>query len=292
MIVTLLLSLALQNPGEPMLVDAAWLLAHQRDPNLVLFHIGPRPSYDSAHIAGAQFLNFTDIAAPRDTTRPDLELPSPAFFDSVLESKGVSDHSRIVIYSSNSWFSPSTRAYLTFYWAGLGDRVSLLDGGLNAFRAAGGTVTADVTPTPRRGSVTLRPRQDVIVTTDFVAAHLHDPHVAIIDARNTMFFMGNYQPRPPQEPRPGRIPGAYNIPFSDVVDDSTGLMLPRARIAELLRSTRAEPGDTVVSYCHIGQQGTLIWFAAKLAGYQARLYDDSFTVWSRTTQQAVERPQE
>ena len=291
MIVTLLLSLALQNPSEPMLVDAAWLRAHQRDPNLVLFHIGPRPSYDSAHIAGAQYLNFTDFAAPRDSTRPDLELPSPAFFDSVLESKGVSDNSRIVIYSSNQWFSPSTRAYFTFYWAGLGDRVSLLDGGLSAFRAAGGTITADATPAPRRGSVTLRPRQDVVVTTDFVAAHLNDPNVAIIDARNTMFFMGNYQPRPPQEPRPGRIPGAYNIPFSDVVDDSTGLLLPRARLIELLRSTRAEPGDTVVSYCHIGQQGTLIWFAAKLAGYQARLYDDSFTVWSRTTQQAVERPQ-
>lgn len=286
-IAALSLALTLQGPRDPMLVSAEWLVQHQRDPNLVLLHIGPRPSYDTAHIAGAQYVGFQDFSAPRDSTRPALELPTPAFLDSVLEAKGVSDNSRIVIYSSDEWYSPSTRAYLTLYWAGLGNRTSLLDGGIQAFRARGGAVTTAVS-TPRRGTLTLHPRSDVIVQADYVAAHLTDPRVAIVDARNTRFFTGSYPARP-EESRPGRIPGAFNIEFGYVVHDSTKLFMSIPQLADLFRGVRAEPGDTVVTYCHIGQQGTVIWFAAKLAGYEAKLYDGSFTQWSNLTQYAVEK---
>jgi thiosulfate/3-mercaptopyruvate sulfurtransferase len=192
----LLLAAALQGPGDPMLVSADGLKAHQRDPNLVLLQVGPRPTYDSAHIAGARFVQLQDLAAPRDSTRPALELPDPAKLDSVLEALGISDDSRIVVYSSDEWLSPSTRVYLTLYWAGLGARTSLLDGGLEIFRARGGAVTAEATPAPRRGSVTLHPRGDVIVPADWVAAHLDQPSVALIDARNTQFFLGHYPARP------------------------------------------------------------------------------------------------
>lgn len=287
MIVSLLLAVTLQAPREQMLVSADWLVQHQRDPNLVLLHVGPRPSYDTAHIAGARYLTLQDISAPNDSTRPVLELPDPAVLDSVLESRGISDNSRIVIYSSDGWHSPSTRLYLTLYWAGLGDRTSLLDGGLQAFRARGGAVTREIT-TPQRGSVRLQPRNDVIVQAPWVAAQVSNPRVAIIDARNAGFFVGNYPARP-QEPRPGRIPGAYNIEFGHVVD-STGQFLRVPRLQELLAGARAEPGDLVVTYCHIGQQGTAVWFAARLAGYEARLYDGSFTEWSRLSQYPVERP--
>lgn len=287
-VAALALALAVQAPQDPMLVSAEWLIQHQRDPNLVLLQVGPRAAYDSAHIAGAQFLTFTDISAPRDTTKPALELPTPEFLDSVLEAKGISDDSRIVIYSSDEWVSPSTRAYLTLYWAGLGPRLSLLDGGIEIFRARGGQVTSAATPAPRRGTLTLHPRSDVVVLADYVAAHLRDPRVAIIDARNTRFFLGNYPVRP-DEPRPGHIPGAYNIEFGYVVNDTTKLFMRPAEIATLLNGVHAETGDQVVVYCHIGQQGTVIWFAAKLAGYDARLYDGSFTQWSNLTQYAVEK---
>jgi thiosulfate/3-mercaptopyruvate sulfurtransferase len=284
----LALALALQSAQDPMLVSAEWLVQHRSDPNLVLLQIGPRAAYDSAHIAGAQFLTFADISAPRDSTKPALELPTPEFLDSVLESKGISDNSRIVIYSSDEWLSPSTRAYLTLYWAGLGPRTSLLDGGIEIFRARGGPVTSAATPAPRRGSLTLHPRADVVVTADYVGSHLHDPRVAIIDARNTRFYLGNYPVRP-DEPRPGRIPGAFNIEFGYVVNDSTKLFMRPAELTQLFQGVHAEAGDTVVTYCHIGQQGTVVWFAAKLAGYDARLYDGSFTQWSNLAQYAVEK---
>ena len=283
-----LMSLALlQGPREPMLVTPAWLAEHARDANLVLLHAGPRASYDSAHIAGARFIEMADVAAPDDTTRPDLELPTAAALDSALEARGISDDSRIVIYQSDDWLSPSTRVYLTLYWAGLGARTSILDGGLAAWRRHGGAVTA-AEPRVARGHLTLHPRDDVVVTASWIAARLGDPHVHVVDARNANFFLGNNRPRP-GAPRAGHIPGAYLIPFETVVD-SNAVMREVPWLRALFESVRARSQDTVVTYCHIGQQATVVWFAARLAGYDARLYDGSFGEWSKLSQYPVERP--
>jgi thiosulfate/3-mercaptopyruvate sulfurtransferase len=48
-------------------------------------------------------------------------------------------------------------------------------------------------------------------------------------------------------------------------------------------------GDRVVSYCHIGQQATVVYFAARYLGYDARMYDGSFEEWSRNTELPVEK---
>ncbi|HEY2805546.1 MAG TPA: rhodanese-like domain-containing protein [Gemmatimonadales bacterium] len=282
-----LLALTISSPRDTMLVTADWLSRHLHDPKLVLLQVGPKDSFDSVHIAGAQYMSFQDFSAPRDSTRPALELPTPAMFDSVLQARGISDDSRIVIYSSDEWFSPTTRLYLTMVWAGLGSRTSILDGGLPGWRSARGATTNAVT-TPRRGTLALHPRSDVIVSTDWVRSHLGTQGVALVDARDVPFFLGTwnggFQQRGPQ----GHIPGAYNIPFGTVVD-SAGKMLTQDQLTTLFQSVRAAPGDTVVTYCHVGQQGSLVWFAARLAGYEARLYDDSFTEWNKNPQNRVER---
>jgi thiosulfate/3-mercaptopyruvate sulfurtransferase len=282
----LLLTLAVQGPRDPMLVTTQWLAQHLHDPNLVVLHVGPRASYDSSHIAGARFVLDDDLTAPSDTSKPAYELPSPARLDSALEALGISDDSRIVIYQSNNFFTPATRIYLTLFWGGLGARTSILDGGFAAWRAANGAVDA-LAPAPRRGSLTIHPRSDVVVPPEFVLAHLGDTHVALIDARNTSYFLGNVIPND-FERRPGHIPGAFNIPWRTVVGDS-GRFKSAAELADLFRSVHAETGDTLVSYCHLGMYGTMVWFAAKLAGYDARLYDGSFSQWSTRTNNPVER---
>jgi thiosulfate/3-mercaptopyruvate sulfurtransferase len=282
-----LAALACAAPGaaaDSMLVTPAWLAARLHDPRVVVFHIGPRAEYDTAHIAGAQYLELRDLAAPRDSLVP-LELPAAAALDSTLEARGVADDSRIVLYWSSQWVSPATRAYLTLVWAGLGDRVSILDGGLAAWRAAGQPVTREVPgPAPRFGALTLRPRSDVVVTAAWVNAHRADPAVAIIDARTPRFYTGEDT----SYARPGHIAGAGSLPFTAVVD-SGGHFLPRPAIDSLLAAAGASPGELVVTYCHIGQQATAVWFAARRAGREARLYDGSYTEWDRLTDYPVER---
>ncbi len=269
---------------DSMLVSPAWLAARLDDPRVVIFHVGPRTEYDTAHIAGAQFIQLRDVAAPRDSLLP-LELPAPEALDSTLEARGVADDSRIVLYWGSQWVSPTTRVYLTLVWAGLGSRVSILDGGLAAWRSAGHPITRDVQePVRRGGGLTLRPRADVVVTADWVNARRTDPGVAIIDARASRFYTGEDT----SYARPGHIAGAGTLPFTDVVD-SAGRFLPRAALDSMLAAAGAAPGELVVTYCHIGQQATAVWFAARLLGREARLYDGSYTEWDRRTELPVER---
>jgi thiosulfate/3-mercaptopyruvate sulfurtransferase len=79
--------------------------------------------------------------------------------------------------------------------------------------------------------------------------------------------------------RPGHIQSALNIPFSTLTD-STGHLKDKATIAGLFTSAGLAPSDRVVTYCHVGQQGSLLFLAAKLAGYKASLYDGSYEDWS------------
>ena len=80
-------------------------------------------------------------------------------------------------------------------------------------------------------------------------------------------------------PRAGHIPGALNIPFSSVVD-STNKLKDDSTLTAMFTSTGIRTGDTIVSYCHIGQQATVLYLVARHLGHEARLYDGSFEDWS------------
>ncbi len=80
------------------------------------------------------------------------------------------------------------------------------------------------------------------------------------------------------------------IPFDIIVADTLDHFRRPDDLRDLFRSVRVAPGDTVVAYCHVGGQATAVWFAARLAGFDARLYDGSFTEWTTLTQYPVEKP--
>jgi thiosulfate/3-mercaptopyruvate sulfurtransferase len=65
-------------------------------------------------------------------------------------------------------------------------------------------------------------------------------------------------------------------------------MNSEAKTIDLFKAAGIKPGDTVVSYCHIGQQATVIYFAAKRLGFTALLYDGSWDEWSRKPDLPIE----
>jgi thiosulfate/3-mercaptopyruvate sulfurtransferase len=259
-----------------LLVTTEWLAKELTNPKLVLLHVGEKGEYDAGHIPGAQFLRLQDLSTPmtRDEKVLALELPSADDLRGRLERFGISDDSRIVIYWGNDWVSPSTRALLTLQYVGLGAQASILDGGLPAWKKAGQAVTT-VVPAARSGKLSARPTVPVTVDADFVKAHVRAPGYTIIDARNTIFYDG---PPSEHEAKPGHVPGSVNLVF-DVPFGDENTLLPEAQLRDVFARAGVKPNDTIIAYCHIGQQATVVVFAAQTLGYNVKLYDGSFQDW-------------
>lgn len=262
---------------ESMIVDAAWLASHLKDPNLVLLHVGPREGYDAAHIPGARHVVPADLSLPRAEGALILELPPVDVLDAALEKLGISDDSRIVVYFGEDWVSPTTRIYFILDSIGAGDRTSILNGGMRAWKAAGNAVTAEA-PAVKPGKLTPKPRRELVVDAAWVKANAGKANVALIDARNTEYYDGTASG---QDMRAGHIPGATSLPYESLVTEPDLTFIDPGAMRKLIEGAGAAKGDTVVSYCHIGQQASLVYFAARYLGYDAKLYDGSFQDWSR-----------
>jgi len=266
-----------------MIVSTSWLAEHLNDKSLVLLHVGDKKEYDTAHIPGAQFIQTADISTPRGQGLI-LELPTVDQLKATFEKFGVTDESRVVIYFGKDWISPTTRVYFTLDYLGLGDRASVLDGGLPAWRGEGRPVTAEVKPqTP--GSFTPRPNRKLVVDAEWVKENLHKPGIAILDARTAKFYTGA---DPGQMPRAGHIPSAKNIPFDTVVEENNKFK-SEAALRAMFNSVGVKPRDSVATYCHIGQQASVLYFVARYLDYEAHLYDGSFDDWSRRPELPVEK---
>jgi thiosulfate/3-mercaptopyruvate sulfurtransferase len=254
------------------IVSTQWLAEHLNDPNVVVLHLANiRRDYTTGHIPGARFLWFNDVAP----SNPDLntELPSVAHLDSLFESLGVSDNSRVVIYGQT--MSPVVaRVFMTLDYLGAGDRAALLDGGFAVWKSEGRPVSTE-TPKVARGKFTPHVQSDAVVNAEFVKANIDKPGIRILDARTPNFYTGEGG----GGPRPGHVTSAQNIPFTTLTD-STGKMKDRATISGMFAAAGVQPNDRVVTYCHVGQQASLLFLAAKYAGLKASLYDGSFEDWS------------
>jgi len=264
-------------------VTTSWVADRIHDPFLVLLHVGDRREYDSLHLPGACFISMREISAPRTEGSLSLELPSPELLDSVFESKGVSDHSTIVIYTGKDWFTPSARVWLTLDYLGFGDRVYLMDGGMMGWKSEGRPLTADL-PKVTPGSFTPHPRKDVVVSKSWVYGKLKDPKVALLDARNPVYYSGQDTGN---ASRPGHIPGAKNLPFESLVD-STNHFIKKSEILGLFKAAGMKDDRTAVSYCHIGQQASLVYVMARVAGFDARMYDGSMQEWTADPEMPVD----
>jgi thiosulfate/3-mercaptopyruvate sulfurtransferase len=304
---------AQQNPRETLLVTPEWLKEHLKDPNLVILHVGDQKKFGAGHVPGARYIDMQDVSQ-QDTTGfgeikkrfPEANLPKfvgpqnglglemlpAATLRTQLESFGISDNSKIVVYEEGQWVSPATRVVFTLDYAGLGARTVLLNGGFAAWKAANNEVSTDTLTKWKPGKLsTLKVRSPLIVNAEYMNANGKTPGVSLVDARTANFYDGV----PPTsrnggaERRLGHIPGAKSIPFNSLNDEAGQLKQP-ADLREIFIKAGVQPGDTVVAYCHVGQQATAVLFAARTLGHPVKLFDGSWDEWNRRTEFPVEVP--
>jgi thiosulfate/3-mercaptopyruvate sulfurtransferase len=273
-----------REPPPGPLVSAEWLKRHHGDSSLVLLQAErSRAPYDSAHIAGARFIAMGEFAVRKG----DLltELPPVAVLDSLLESLGVGNRGRIVLYGE---VLPVTRLYFTLDYLGLGDRVSVLDGGMPAWQASGGAVTALPTPAPVRAALTVHPNPELLADAAWVNANRGKSSVVLLDARSREEYEGTKTEE--GVARPGHIPGAVNLDWTTTMAD--GKFRDGATLKQLLAGAGVTPGKEVVTYCRVGTRASELYFVARLLGFRTRLYDGSMNEWSaRADLPVVKAPQ-
>jgi thiosulfate/3-mercaptopyruvate sulfurtransferase len=257
----------------PLLVSDQWLASRPQQPDLVVVHVAfDKAEYDAGHIAGARFIPFGAYAVTSaDTLR--TELPPIDSLARVFGRAGITNSSRIVIVGAPI---PATRFLLTLAATGLDARASVLDGGVEGWREAMRPLTTEV-PVVAATSPTLTATPRVLATAADVRAIVAGGGTQLLDARLPEFFTGVANNG---FPRVGRIVGAGNVPFNTLTRE-LGKMRDAKTLDRLLTGAGARPGTPVVTYCHVGQQASLLWFAARLAGREARVYDGSFQEWSK-----------
>jgi len=270
--------------NENMIVTTDWLAKHLNDDALVLLQVGDKAEYEAAHIPRAQFIQIADISTPRGQGLT-LELPPIDQLKTALEKFGISDNSRIVIYFGKDWVTPTARVFMTLDYLGFGDRTSILDGGLPTWRAEGKPVTSEIVEA-KTGNLTRHPKNKLIVDAAWVKENLSNANVRILDARAPQFYTGAEQGR---MPRGGHIPSARSIPFSSLVEDTNNKFKSAAALRALFDQADVKPKSTVATYCHIGQQASLLYFVARYLGYEAHVYDGSFEDWSKRSELPVEK---
>ena len=268
-------SIAQAAPRDQLVVTPEWLAAHAGDANLVILHAGDKAEYDAKHIPGAVRVSGGDIAPNADGLA--AQMPAPDDLRQRLQALGVSDRSRIVVYTGRD-LPYATRVLFTLDAAGLGERASLLDGGLPGWERAGQPTTAQ-TRTVKAGALSPLKMKSTIVDADFIQTKVKAPRYDLIDARAPIFYDGTQPGMGAKGPAKGHLPNARNLPFNTVTDAS-GKLKPAAELRTMFEAAGVAPGDKIAVYCHIGYQATAVIYAARSLGIDAVLYDGSFQDWA------------
>jgi thiosulfate/3-mercaptopyruvate sulfurtransferase len=283
-------TISAQSPRDSLVVSTTWLAQRLNDPKIVVLHVGDKAEYDAKHIPGARYVQLSDISVSgANAGGLSLELPNVDTLRARLAAFDISNDSRIIVSYGKDRITSATRLIFTLDYAGLGRATSLLDGGFEAWVAESGRIS-DVAPSQKTGDLGALRTRSMVVDADYVRAHVGKPGTSVIDARATAFYDGTQTGGGRGTPhQTGHIAGASNVPFTEITD-ATYKLRPIAELAALFAKAGVQRGDTVVTYCHIGQQASAVLFAARTLGYPVLLYDGSFEDWSRHPDYPVANP--
>lgn len=284
-----MLSPALQGYESPgsrplraeMLVSTAWLAEHAGDRNLVIVYVGrDRNQFDAGHIAGSRFVPLDDLVEQRKESLN--ELPSVAELQTLFESLGVGDNSRVVLMGDAGGVL-AARAYFTLDYLGHGDRTALLDGGLEKWKAERRPVSHDESHPPHT-YFTPRIQPGILVDTAAMRKFSDDtedrsmPDHVLLDARPVAEFEGVVNSE--GVPAAGHIRGAHSLYWKKLIgSEAVGALLDPVDMEKAFARAGVRPGQTIVTYCRTGMQSSFTYFVAKYLGYPAAMYDGSVYEW-------------
>lgn len=250
----------LEDPGtRPVLLDVRYQLG------------GPTgiEEFAAGHLPGAAYVDLdTELAAPPGSGGRH-PLPDSAVFVAAMRRAGVRNESGVVVY--DDWAGrAASRCWWLLRHHGHTD-VRVLDGGLAAWRGAGGELETGLAQ-PAAGDFTGEPGHLPVVDVDAVLRVARDG--LLLDARDAERYRGDVEP---VDPVAGHVPGAANVPTGDNLR-SDGAFRPPDELREVYADALADDPEVAV-YCGSGVTACHDVLALAAIGVEAALYPGSWSHW-------------
>jgi thiosulfate/3-mercaptopyruvate sulfurtransferase len=273
------------------LVSVSWLSTRLTDPNVAILDatlppvgvkppINTRARYQDQHIPGAIFFDIEEFS-DRTSPYPHMLL-APGSFARSLSQLGISEKMEIIVYEQEVVFS-APRAWWMLRTFGAAN-VHLLDGGLRAWLEASlPTESGTVQRPPATFQATFN--QQAVNDYQQIQQRIAQRE-QILDARSAVRFHGTAP-----EPRPGihsgHMPGATNVPFTELADGN------RMKSAQELRRIFAAQGvdvnKPITTTCGSGVTAAVVLLGLELAGAnQVSLYDGSWSEYAAQPDATIE----
>jgi thiosulfate/3-mercaptopyruvate sulfurtransferase len=247
------------------IIDATWHMPSAgRD---------PQAEYLGGHIPSAVFMDLADLVdsgSPVDNTLPPAEK-----FASRMQSLGLGDGSRIVIYD-DSPFKTAARAWFMLKMFGAHD-VAILDGGIAKWKAEGRPLAQGKESLRHRHFTAWQDDKRVRTKADMLA-NLHSKAEQVVDARGAARFTGEEA-----DPRPhialGHIPGSRSLPYTALYN-ADGTFKDKAGLKAAFAEAGVDLGKPVTTTCGSGVTACVVLYAMHLLGKEdTALYDGSWSEW-------------
>jgi thiosulfate/3-mercaptopyruvate sulfurtransferase len=288
----LLTALAAPAAAAEPLVSPQWLNEHLKDPGVVVLDVrsaidgGGEKAYLAAHIPGSIHSDYDKPGWRVTVNNVPFMLPSILEIQNLIGDLGIDEKSHVVVVPAGVHFTDfgsAARVYWTLKIAGVTD-VSILDGGVAGWQAAGFATASGPSPTPTPKTINAEGDTSNLAQLADVVKIQQSGGATLIDARPASFFTG--RERAPKAQAYGHIPGAIDLDSDAFYDDKANRLKPQAELAAIAAKIPAGP---VVTYCNTGHWSATDWFVLHelLGRKDVKLYDGSMVEWSMDPQRPV-----
>lgn len=264
------------------MVSAEWLSTHLRDPNIKIVdgswylpqqNRDPLAEYAAEHILGGVFFDLDAISDP-STDLPHM-MPNNELFSSAVGSLGISNQHHVIVYDGLGLMS-AARIWWMFKVFGH-KNVSILNGGLPAWKASDGELSSDLTEIEPMAYNALLDIVRVASWQD-VAKSVDEKNTQILDARSADRFAGK-APEPRAGLKGGHITGSFNLPFQKLLGDG-GKLKSAGELRSAFEKSGIDLSKPVITSCGSGVTAAILTLGLdELDHLDNKVYDGSWAEW-------------